>query len=59
MAGQRPSHAGYFIGSGSRPPVTRPATHATPRASARHGLNGAKTSPNTALANGMPTQKST
>ena len=58
-SGQRPSQAGYGIGVGRPPLVTRPATQATARAIARHGLKGAKTSPNSALANGMPTQKMT
>jgi hypothetical protein len=58
-AGQRPSQAGYGIGVGRGRLVTRPAIQATPRAIARHGLNGAKTSPSRKLANGMPTQKMT
>ena len=45
-AGQRPSRAGYASGSGAATP-SRPATQPAPRATARHGLMAANTSPTT------------
>ena len=58
-AGHRPTRSGYAIGAGSgRPPnLVASVPHARP--TARHGLIAAKTSPNTTLATGMPTQKIT
>jgi len=56
-AGQRPSQRGYSSAWADSPRARPPATADTPRATARHGLNSAKTSPSSAEANGMPTQK--